>query len=67
MNKNELEAEMKRYGDTGAALASYLNMARSTLSNKMNGKAEFTQGEITAIKERYSLTPTQIDTIFFLP
>ena len=67
MNKNELEAVMKRYGDNGGILAAFLGIARSTFSAKLNetNGAEFTQGEITKIKERYSLTAVEIDTIFF--
>lgn len=67
LNKNELEAEMKRYGDTGGTLASYLGISRGTFSAKLNetNGAEFTQGEIALIKERYSLDPMRIDIIFF--
>ena len=69
MKKNELEAVMKLYGDTGADLAAYLGIARSTFSAKINetNGAEFTQGEIMRIKERYNLTPEKLSTIFFTP
>lgn len=68
MNKNELEAEMKRFGDTGGSLADFLGMARGTFSNKINENgAEFTQSEIARIKQRYSLTAEQVDLIFFTP
>lgn len=54
------------YGDTGGTLAEYLGITRATLSAKMNeNNAVFTQKEILAIKERYSLSPEQIDLIFF--
>lgn len=68
LNKNELEAEMKRHGDTGGSLAEYLGIARSTFSAKLNetNGAEFTQGEIAKIKERYSLDPDTIVAIFFV-
>lgn len=67
MNKNELEAMMKRHGDTGGDLANFLDIARSTFSAKLNetNGAEFTQGEIMKIKSKYSLTPEQVDVIFF--
>lgn len=67
MNKNELEAMMKRHGDTGGTLAKYLGIARATFSAKINetNGAEFTQGEICKIKEKYSLSADEIDTIFF--
>ena len=67
MNKRELEAQMKRYGDTGGALAEYLGIVRGTFSAKLNetSGAEFTQGEIMAIKKRYNLTPDEVVKIFF--
>lgn len=67
MNKNLLESVMKLHGDTGTALAQYLGIARCTFSAKLNetNGAEFTQGEITKIKSKYSLTPEEVDAIFF--
>lgn len=67
LNKPLLESIIKLHGDTGTSLAEYLGMARSTFSTKVNetNGAEFTQGEISKIKEKYLLTPEQIDTIFF--
>lgn len=67
MNKRKLEAKMKMYGDIGRTLASYIGIARTTLSAKMNetNGAEFTQGEIAKIKERYNLTAEEVDDIFF--
>ena len=72
MNKNVLESVMKRHGDTGGDLAAYLDMARSTFSMKINevetssgGHAEFTQGEIMKIKQRYNLTADELCEIFF--
>lgn len=65
--KNLLEAQMKAYSDNGATLAAALGIARSTLSAKLNeyNGAEFTNSEIALIKKRYSLSPDQIDRIFF--
>ena len=67
MNKKLLEAKMKLFGDIGSTLAMYIGIARTTLSNKMNetNGAEFTQGEIAKIKERYNLTAEEVDEIFF--
>ena len=72
LNKNILESVMKRHGDTGGELAAYLGMARSTFSMKINetetspgNNAEFTQGEIMKIKQRYNLTAEELDEIFF--
>ena len=67
MNKTELEVEMKRHGDTGKTLAEYLGITRGTFSMKLNetNGAEFTQGEIMAIVERYSLSSERLKEIFF--
>lgn len=67
MKKNELESVMKLFGDTGNDLARFLGIARSTFSAKINetNGAEFTQGEIMMIKQRYHLTPEQLNKIFF--
>lgn len=67
MNKLKLESIMRLHGDTGTSLAAFLGMARSTFSAKINetNGAEFTQGEISAIKQKYSLTASDVDDIFF--
>lgn len=67
MNKAKLESVMKLHGDTGATLASYLKMARSTFSAKINetNGAEFTQGEIMSIKRKYDLDAAGVNDIFF--
>lgn len=69
MNKLKLESVMKLYGDTGTVLAEYLGIARSTFSAKINetNGAEFTQSEISMIKERYSLSAEDVIAIFFTP
>ena len=58
---------MKLHNDTGQSLSEYLGIARPTFSNKLNETrgAEFTQGEIRMIKERYDLTAQEVDNIFF--
>lgn len=65
MRKNLLQAKMKIYNDTGETLAEYLGINKSTLSAKMNGHKDFTQGEIRKIKIRYNLTAEEVDSIFF--
>lgn len=65
MNSNMLRAEMVLYGDTGQTLSKVLGIAHNTFSNKLNGRADFTQSEIRLIKERYSLSPIVVDKIFF--
>ena len=68
MNKTELEIEMKRHGDTGKTLSSYLGISPGTFSMKLNETkgAEFTQGEIMAIVKRYNLSPERTSEIFFV-
>ena len=67
MNKRKLVSFMKLYGDTGSSLAEYLGIVRSTFSAKLNESngAEFTQGEISMIKNRYNLSAEQVDDTFF--
>lgn len=65
MNKKWLEAEMKRFGDTGSTLADALNISEVTLSRKKNGESDFTRGEMAIIKNRYALSADMIDQIFF--
>lgn len=67
MNKLKLESVMKLHGDTGTSLSIFLGMARSTFSAKLNETkgAEFTQGEIAMIIEKYSLNPNETIAIFF--
>lgn len=65
MNKKWLEAEMKRFGDTGSTLADALDISEVTLSRKKNGESDFTRGEMAIIKKRYALSADMIDQIFF--
>lgn len=66
MNTNKLRARMALYGDTGGALAKALDLSPQWFSRKLNEKnAEFTQGEIQAIKDRYNLAAEEVDEIFF--
>jgi len=66
MNKSLLESFMARYQDTQERLANALGISLSNLNAKINSKgASFRQTEIMAIKERYCLTATDVDEIFF--
>lgn len=65
MNKASLKAKMIINNDIGMTLAKALGISESTLSSKINGKAEFTRSEMAKIKERYQLSPEEIDDIFF--
>lgn len=67
MNKNKLRAVLADNGDNYEKLAGYLGISVSTLSDKINERNSigFTQPEMKQIKDRYRLTPEQIDNIFF--
>lgn len=65
MNKSELKAKMIINNDTGIILAKALGISETTLSAKLNGKAEFTRSEMEKIKLRYRLSADEIDSIFF--
>lgn len=67
MNTNMFKSKMKLHGDTNAKLAAAIGISPQRLSAKINetGGAEFTQGEIEKIRDRYNLTPDEVDSIFF--
>lgn len=67
MNTRLFESKMVLHGDTGGTLAEALGLSRQQFSAKKNetNGAEFTQGEIKIIKERYNLSPQEVDDIFF--
>lgn len=66
MNSKELRAIMVLNGDTYSDLANALGISEASLGNKINEKGtEFKQGEIARIKDRYNLTPDQVESIFF--
>ena len=67
MNKKMLESKMKLFGDKNASLAAAIGISQQSLSSKKNETrgAEFTQGEIAAIKQRYTLSAGEVDDIFF--
>lgn len=56
---------IREFGDTQSGLAQILGITKSTLSWKINGKAEFKQSEIKAIADRYDLTGEEIKSMFF--
>ena len=67
MNKNMLVSKMKLFGDTQLDLANYIGISLTRFNAKLNctNGAEFTQGEIVKIKEKYMLTSEEVDAIFF--
>ena len=65
MNETEFKVVMLRHGDTNAILAEYLGLATKTLILKIKGVLCFNQREIGMIKERYKLSPEELDMLFF--
>ena len=65
VNKQEFRAAMIRNGDRQEDLAKAIGLTTPTLSDKMNGKADFWRKEIEAISVRYSLSAEDIVRIFF--
>ena len=67
MNKAKLESKMKLHGDNQSKLAKALGISLARFNAKLNetNGAQFTQGEIQKVKERYNLTGEEIDAIFF--
>jgi DNA-binding transcriptional regulator YiaG len=67
MNKKLLRSEMVLHDDTNGTLAEALKISPQSLSAKMNetNGAEFTQGEMGAIRERYTLSDEKFIAIFF--
>ena len=66
MDKKLLKSKMVLYGDTNRILAKALGISSVSLSAKLNENgSQFNQGEILKIKERYNLTPEDVDAIFF--
>ncbi len=67
MNKQKLVGIMHGNGDTQEILAKAIGISVQRFNAKINetNNAEFTQGEIQRIKERYDLTAEDIDEIFF--
>ena len=67
MNKNMFVSKMKLFGDTQQILADALGMSVSNLNAKINetNGAQFRQSEITFFRNRWYLTPEEVDQIFF--
>lgn len=66
MNKAKLRSIMALHGDTNRDLAELLGISEQSFSCKINENGtEFKQGEITKIKDKYALSPEDVDAIFF--
>jgi hypothetical protein len=67
MNKRLFKVKMLLFGETNQTVADALHITPQRNSAKVNGTngAEYTQGEIMILKNRWNLTPDEVDQIFF--
>ena len=66
MNSLMLKSVMTLHSDTNKDLAKFLGLSEQSVCNKINENGtEFKLGEIRKIKDRYHLSPGEVDTIFF--
>lgn len=67
MNERKLRAKMMLVGETVASLSSKLGISEASVRNKLTGRTEFTQGEITSIVSVCKMTKDEVMEIFFDP
>lgn len=65
MDTNMLKSVLVKNGDNVAALADKMGLSQAALYRRINGETDFDYKEIKAIKDIYSLSPEDIDAIFF--
>jgi DNA-binding Xre family transcriptional regulator len=66
VNKAKLKSIMALHGDKNKDLANFLGITEQSVSCKINENGtEFKQGEIAKIKDKYHLSPNEVDAIFF--
>lgn len=61
----ELRGLIRANLGTQERYANKIGLSASSLSHKLNGKVEFSQGEIAKTKELFKLSPEDVDRIFF--
>ena len=65
MNPNELKAEIARHNMTIPTLAKRIGICKKAMYQKISGKTQFRQKEISAIKNALSLSEEKTFAIFF--
>lgn len=65
MNRSELRAEIARHGISNRALAKELSVSEQAFYNKLNGVTEFKESEIKKLANVLSLSPSQVNLLFF--
>lgn len=66
-NYSKLRGKIKEVFNTQAAFAKEMGMSRTSLSEKLNNKVEFTQKEIERAIELLHIPPEEITLYFFTP
>ncbi len=66
MNANKLKGRLREYGMTQGEMAEKMGVSLSRFNAKINQRqgAEFTLGELRAMKELLELTAKQVEQIF---
>lgn len=66
MNAALFKYYMSKNRETMSTLATALGKCKTTVSNCVNGNAnsEFSRADIQTLKERWKLTPEQVDKVF---
>lgn len=65
MNYNDLNAEIARCGLSIPQLAERMGVSKKTLYSRMQGKTDFSQGEMAQLAKILKLTDKKIIAIFF--
>lgn len=67
MNSKILKGKFQEHGMTQGEVARKIGISLSRFNAKLNGTggAEFSLGEALALKQMFSLTPEQMEAIFF--
>lgn len=67
INTNALKGAIVAAGHTQRSLARELKMSENTLGSKVNGKLDFTAGEIIRLCEKVKICDAQTKVDIFLP
>lgn len=62
---NILKSKMAERGITAYQLAANIGLSNASFSRRMNGGVPFRADEIRSIKDKLSLSPQEVDLIFF--
>ena len=67
MNKAKFKSIMALHGDTNKKIAEFLRISEQSISSKINENGtEFKQGEIARLKDRWGLSPAEVNAIFLI-